>query len=197
LALNPTTDSPKKIFCESGAGILLSSLFINNKQSSLMQSIITLTTAFGRMAGRSLPVLCFLFLAICSNPALSTAQSVTEEAKVLQKTLDIPELQSFYLRSEANVYKQVCIMQYPVAFSASVTANKFGQQVAFLTRDKVGENLKSYFLFDEFAVEASQASVKATYYYEVNAQLKFVKLHAEFKKADGQWVLSSSSLEKQ
>ncbi len=127
--------------------------------------------------------------------AFAQAEDLSDRQAVLQKALDLPSLQSYYLKNADDSYAPVYVMQHPVAFDAGIEVKKFGKSVEFLQRREVTPSVRSYFLFHQFDIEGNKATVQADFYFQSGqGELKQVRASIKLSKADGQWTISASEL---
>lgn len=91
---------------------------------------------------------------------MGIAQSIDDQAKILQKCIDLTELQQYFPKNADNSFKQLRILNFPVSFPVSVKAVKFDQPVLFQTREEVvADNPDVLFTFSKFSITDNVASV--------------------------------------
>lgn len=102
--------------------------------------------------------LSLLVLAVSINISASEPDDIR---KILQKCIDLPELQKLYPESI-----QVYVLQHGISFSSGIDVTKFGKKVLFINKSQLESgNIKSYFLFWEFKIEHASANIDFVYNY--------------------------------
>jgi hypothetical protein len=131
-------------------------------------------------------------------PGFAMAQSLTDKAEVLQKCIDLPELQAYYPLDDAGTPVQIYVMQYPVSFESEFELVKFGQSVLFMDRSEINEDeIEAYFMFRSFDLTQNTAKVNLNYFYNYNygtKQFNMVSVIIELQKSDTLWSVSDINL---
>lgn len=127
-------------------------------------------------------------------PGIAMAQSSTDAADVLQKCIDLPELQQYYPLDAAGTPLQIYVMQYPVSFESDLELSKFGKSVLFMDRTEIVENeIQAHFMFRSFDLTQNTAQVNLNYFYNYNystKQFNMVSSIIELHKTDTLWSVS-------
>jgi len=91
---------------------------------------------------------------------IGMAQTSNDQSQVLQKCLDLTEIQQYYPQNVDNSYKQLLILNFPVSLPVNLNVSKFGQSVLFKTRAEiVADNPDAFIAFSTFSVIGNTASV--------------------------------------
>jgi hypothetical protein len=95
------------------------------------------------------------FFFFITTPLFIMAQSNEDIARILQKCIDLPELQQ-----NINSFENVYVLQHGVSFPSTINVTKSGKRVQFITKSQLAtENIQCYILFWEFKVEANSAKI--------------------------------------
>ena len=127
-----------------------------------------------------------------------TTISLSDSNIVLQRVLDLPDLQAYYPKNDKGEFERIYIMQYPFVFPSGIKAFKFENPVFIVDRSIiVNEQAEAYFLFQKFEITDNSAEVKFSL--NVNYTAKHTnKIHVEgsvtLKKANGIWEISTYKL---
>lgn len=146
------------------------------------------------MKNRFKLLLMFLFFVFIQK--MGIAQSIDDQAKVLQKCIDLTELQQYFPKNADNSFKQLRILNFPVSFPVSVKAVKFDQPVLFQTREEVvSDNPDLLFTFSKFSVADNAASVV----YNLNcnrnsATPSMVEVTVSLAKSADNWSITEFTL---
>ena len=135
---------------------------------------------------RTLMILLFFGFAI-----QGMAQSSDDRAQVLQKCIDLQQLQLYYPRDARGAIKQLKIMQHGISFPENINVSKNGVRPAFLSKKEVSETgMNAYFLFHEFTISETVASVAFIYHYSEADQLVVT---LELEKTGSNWSVKKSN----
>lgn len=95
------------------------------------------------------------FLSFITMPLFMMAQSNDDITRILQKCIDLPELQQ-----NINSFENIYVLQHGVSFPSTTNVTKSGRKVHFINKSQLQtENIQCYFLFWEFKVEANSAHI--------------------------------------
>lgn len=139
-----------------------------------------------------------IFLLILTSTSLGYAQSQTDQSTILQKCIDLPEIQKLYPLDIEGKPVAVHIMQYPIEIPTDIGINKFGKNPVFMSRHEIYDNnIDAYFLFQNIDILESTAYLVSTFYYDYNSpDQKVLSIDMSFIKKDGNWEVSSSKVTK-
>jgi len=126
------------------------------------------------------------------------AQSKNDHPQVLQKCIDIPELQEFYPRDVKENLKQLYVMQHGISFPETINVSKSGKALMFLEKNEiVDKGINAFFLFRDFNVSQDSASVAFVYYFNFDGSYKdFVAVELELKRAGDTWSVAHSKIQR-
>jgi hypothetical protein len=126
------------------------------------------------------------------------AQSRTDQALILQKCIDLPELQSYLKDSEGKI-QQLCINYWnPLLFPLNLGLTKGGKSIIYkpmyVDSDKAGV---PFILFRTFLITGEVAKVDFEYHFVTNNSSQLLKVHLDFIKNDNDWEISKTALTNQ
>jgi hypothetical protein len=152
-------------------------------------------------------VLCFVFLTTVfakvvkkqhnGNPIVyaHNLQAASDTTAILQKCLDMPELQQYFPKNLDGTYKQVYVMQYPVAFSANNAVSKFQQSVLFEQRGAIyADKADEFFMFTSFAISGNTATVAFYYHYNYTTTPATIEVTLTLQKTGTEWAITTTQL---
>ncbi|HBB92397.1 MAG: hypothetical protein A2X22_10250 [Bacteroidetes bacterium GWF2_49_14] len=126
------------------------------------------------------------------------AQSPGEIAPILQKCMDIPDLQKYYPPSVNDKKSPIYIVQYPVAFPEGIVLTKNGSEVKFITISQLAENpVQEYFMFRSLNSGPDSTTAVINYFYDCNSalkQFKMLTINVDLEKAGKRWNVSQAIL---
>lgn len=119
----------------------------------------------------------------------------TDDAAVLQSCLDLPEIQQYYPTNADGSYKQVFIMQFPVAFDPSLAVKKFGQPILFEARQAIyADKAEGFFIVKEFTITGNSASVNFRYFYNYTTVALFTDISLTLQKSGNTWTILTTKI---
>jgi len=138
----------------------------------------------------------YLFIfALLLGAVCSWGQSTSDQAKILQKIIDLPDLQQYYPMSPERIHEKVYIVQQPVAFPAGIQLSKFGQPVQFIDNAEILDKLSvAYFVFQTFTITGNTADVIFDFYYTYTTNKALFQCSALLYKTDDTWSISNAKL---
>jgi len=121
------------------------------------------------------------------------AQSRQDQSQILQKCIELQELQQYY-PLDANGNQKPLIINYwhPVLFPTDLMVMNGGKNVEF--REMSAENNKNaeaYFLFKKFEVFPGSSLVKFDYSYNNADHLKAIEVTLELSKTLDEWEIAN------
>lgn len=126
------------------------------------------------------------------------AQPLDDKSLVLQKCIDLAELQQYYPVDDAGSPSQIFVMEYPVAFSPDLNVSKSGKQVLFMSReDVIANKVKAYFIFRSLDISGNLAKANINYFYDFDyttQQPKIVMVNVEMNKVGSAWDVTTINL---
>jgi hypothetical protein len=123
------------------------------------------------------------------------AQPDNDMSVLLQKTVDLSELQQYYPKNPDNSVKPLVIMQHGVSFPTNISVLHHSNPLVFKSKaDIVGE--PAYFLFWTFQIEPNNARVEFTYSYNVGTNApQAQKASLTLLKSGGFWDIVNIQIE--
>jgi hypothetical protein len=160
-----------------------------------------------RTISRKLPLafgctICILsfFLSAEAAPAIDPGYGheyqtpLSDSSLVLQACLDMPGLQSFYVKNPDDSYKPVYIMQAPIAFPAGLSVSKFQQDVIFESRAGIYSNNRDAFVIvKSFLIEGSVAKVAFDYNYHYTTTPAAFEVILTLEKNGADWTITNTT----
>jgi hypothetical protein len=123
-------------------------------------------------------------------------QTSGDIAKVLQKCLNLPELESNYPQNPDGSYKQLTIMQHGVSFPEDIQVSKSGVAVLFKSKQEVMKGNITYFLFNDFTLTSSTARIAFAYYYNPANPEAVLLVNLNMEKRGNEWLIIQSQFER-
>lgn len=140
---------------------------------------------------KTLLIILTVAMAICVK-----SQNITDMEAVIQKCVDLPELQGYYPQNTDGSFVPVHIMQYPMRFDEGLNIEKHGEPPVFMTREEINDNnIDAYFLFERIEWVSNQAFVKFSFYYDCKSgSPQYLHFVIDMIKNNDLWeVISSES----
>lgn len=135
-----------------------------------------------------------LFLLLLMVLSVS-GQTTTDREAILQKCIDLPEIQNLLPADATGKPEAIHIMQHAVSFDENMKVTKFGKNLEFLSKDQVyNQNCKAYFRFDRFEINNNTALISFDFEYNRNALTEpgLVKITLNIQKNDTEWIITES-----
>ena len=128
--------------------------------------------------------------------SMSWGQTAGDRAAILQKTIDLADLQQYYPLNADGTSQEIYIMQHEVSFPFDIEVSKFGKKPVFLGKDAVyNGNIKGFFLFEKFEITSSQAEVSLLYNLKAPQGYRAVAADLTLQKANGDWNITDKKVE--
>jgi hypothetical protein len=125
-------------------------------------------------------------------------QTATQQAAVIQKIIDLPELQQYYPKNADGNLKQLCITQYLISFPEDLPVAKAGSKILFLAPQEIIANkIEAYFTFRSFGMDQNAANTSFSFFYQYDyttEQFKMLSVNLELKKTGTDWIVSSLNI---
>lgn len=129
----------------------------------------------------------FLIAAFLGLTTLSIAQSKTDVQTVIQMSIDMDELPSYY-HPEKEGRKPLMIESNGV-ISSELELVKFGEPVKFMKKpDLFFNNIEAFLVFDKFEISSKAATVHFQYIIEG------IRIMLTFEKMDNAWLIETKKL---
>lgn len=120
-----------------------------------------------------------------------------DKAAVLQKVVDLQQLQSSYSKNPDGSFQRLVVMQHAVSFPETIAVNHAGQALIFKAKDQIrGEGVNAYFYFHTFNVSGDVAKVEFTYYHDQQSDTPKMEIGIVTLLKNGtSWTITQSSIE--
>lgn len=129
---------------------------------------------------------------LCIN--YTYAQSPDDQIKVLQKCIDLKELQD-YLPGKST--QPLYVMQHGVSFDKDIKVSKNGKPLVFLSKQEIkSQQPQAYLLFWTFEINEKTARVSFVYNYDQNQSPKAVRTDLELNKQGAEWTVKTVAINK-
>jgi len=136
-----------------------------------------------------------LIFALLLGAVSSWGQTVADQAAVLQKILDQPDLQQYYPLAPDQSREQVYVVQAPYAFPAGLQLSKFGKSVQFIANAKTLDNQSvAYFEFQALSINGNTADASFDFYYTLIRNKALFKCTVVLKKTGNDWSITETNL---
>jgi len=124
------------------------------------------------------------------------AQSKSDQGLILQKCIDLPELQSYLIKDSDGKTQQLCINYWePYIFPINLGITKGGKSIIYkemsADADKAGD---PFILFKIFQITGEVAKVDFEYHFVTNNSSKLLQVHLDLIKIGNDWDISKTSL---
>ena len=125
------------------------------------------------------------------------AQAPGDITMILQKCIDLPDLQQIYPVNNDGSLKQLNVLQHGVSFPSNTNVSKSGLKVRFVDKNQLAaEEITSYFLFWEFVIDNNSAKVDFIYnFMDTDNTPKMYRVIIEMQRAGDGWTATSTKTE--
>lgn len=122
----------------------------------------------------------------------------TDQSMVLQKCIDLPELQQYYPMDADGNFKPIYIMQHSINFPDNLNLDGFSKKIVFMTKDQIYKNnVDAFFQFEKFDILQNSANITFTYFYDLNIKSLIKQIvPIELLKAGDSWNELTIKLER-
>ena len=124
------------------------------------------------------------------------AQSLNDQAQILQKCIDLKDLQNYFPLDTKGDMKQLNIIQYPLSFSSQISLSKAGNNVKFLSMPELSKNkVEAYFMFRSLQINNNVATANFSYFYNcIGDNFKMLSVIVELEKSGSNWNVINFNL---
>lgn len=122
--------------------------------------------------------------------------SKNELTEVIQKCIDLPELQKYYPSDSDGSLKQLNILKYPLLIPSELALTKGGKPVNFIPQSTIaGVNVQAYSRYRAIENTGNTLKVNFNYFYKDGSQSeKTLFILIEFQKSGSNWNIINSSI---
>jgi hypothetical protein len=136
-----------------------------------------------------------LIFAMLLGAAGAWGQSANDQAAVLQKIVDLPDLQQYYPMDAVQNRSQVFVVKSVVQFPANLQLAKFGKPVSFIdSADILKGQSVAYFVFNTFTIDGNSAHATFNFYYTYTTKQSIFECSVVLNKSGDSWAISESKL---
>lgn len=135
-----------------------------------------------------------LVISISAFAQDSGGRSSSDLTVVLQKCIDLPQLQGHLPIGPDGAIKQLHIVKYPFEVPKDILLNKAGKTVVILDAGAT-EGLQNYFMFRRVDLTATSAIISFNFFANSDSGSKPLTVFVELKKHDGMWNVINSNLQ--
>ena len=139
-------------------------------------------------------IIFFVFISIWS-----VGQTRNDQAQILKKCIDLPELQSYLMTdAEGNIQQLYIYYWQPLSFSLDLGLTKGGKDIIYKgMSDDAGKNGDPFILFKTFIITGEVAKIAFDYHYGTTNNLKLLQVNLDFKKIGDDWSVAKTLLTNQ
>jgi hypothetical protein len=121
------------------------------------------------------------------------AQSRQDQVQILQKCIELSQLQQYYpLDSDGSQKPLIINYWHPVLFPTDLSVMNAGKNVEFrLMSIESSKNAEAYFLFYKFEVYESSSSVRFDFSYDNASHLKVLEVMLDLSKTGDAWEITN------
>lgn len=160
-----------------------------------MKHLIKIGRVFKNPSIKNLQTFFIICILICSSQSKLSAQTSSDQALVLQKSIDLMVLQQYYPKNQDNSFKPLVVLQHGVSFPANILVAHHSNSLAFKTKADIS-NETAYFLFWEFQINGNTARVEFSYNYNMGtASATTQKVTLAFEKSGTIWNITNTNIE--
>lgn len=130
-------------------------------------------------------------------------QQANDKGKIVQKCIDLEDLQKFYPRSATGEYEPVYILLHGVSFESDMKLSKFGKEPVYVNKEELTEKgIVTFFLFHTVDISKNAAHVCFAFYYDNRGNdsplnTAHIKYDLEMSKdARGNWSITKINSER-
>jgi hypothetical protein len=124
------------------------------------------------------------------------AQTPADQSQIIQKCLDLSEIQQYLPSDLQGNHLPAYIMQLPMVLPEDADVTKFGKKPVYLNRTEMyANNTEAFFQFREITIEQSSARVLFTFNCNyTQPQQKVLHYTILLQKNDNDWTITSTEL---
>ena len=139
-------------------------------------------------------IIFFVFISICA-----IGQTRNDQAQILKKCIDLPELQSYLMTdAEGNIQQLSIYYWQPSSFSLDLGLTKGGKDIIYkVMSDDAGKMGDPFILFKTFIITGEVAKIAFEYHYGTTNSLKLLQVNLDFIKISDEWTVSKTLLTNQ
>lgn len=124
------------------------------------------------------------------------AQATGDTKAILQKCIDLPELQQYLSLNNDGSLSQIYVLQHGVSFPPNTEVYKSGKRVQFINKSQLASGgIGNYFLFWELNIEQNLAKVDFVYNFLVSGNLTTQRVILELVKTGDSWNVTDTKIQ--
>jgi len=137
-----------------------------------------------------------LIFAILLGAVCSREQNTDDMTVVLQKCIDLPELQQYYPLDENGKPDEMYINYWaPTLFSTDLVVSKNGKNIDFLPMSQMSAAIENaFFFFNIWEITPSYAMIVFEYTYDFKTQPKVLEVKLTMQKTNDVWGISDTQI---
>jgi len=134
-----------------------------------------------------------------ANEQTNTIPTRSDQAQILKKCIDLPELQSYLMKdSDGNIQQLSIYYWHPLLFPLDLGLTKGGKDIIYkvmsLNAEKEGN---PFILFRKFLITGDVAKIDFDYHYGTTISSKLLHVNLDFKKIGDEWTILNTLLTNQ
>ena len=139
-------------------------------------------------------IIFFVFISICA-----IGQTRNDQAQILKKCIDLPELQSYLMTdAEGNIQQLSIYYWHPLSFPLDLGLTKGGKEIIYKVMSADAEKAGDPFiLFQKFLITGDVAKIVFDYHYGTTNNSKLLQVNLDLKKIGDEWSVAKALLTNQ
>ena len=135
-----------------------------------------------------IPTFIFIALTMTFYACVAIGQTDNDKQEILQKCIDLDELQQYYHENKVDGRKPLVIYNNGVV-PTNINLTKFGVKVEFMNMEELFfYNKQAYLDFDKFEISSNEAVIQ--FHYAIEGLTVKIKLEKESDK----WIIKKKEL---
>jgi hypothetical protein len=139
-----------------------------------------------------------LIVGLIVNAAFSvSAHTQTDFSKIIQKCVDLPELQAYYSAANGFPPQQLYILYHGLEFPSDMTVTKFGKPVLLISKQGLQEYSPDvWMIFRELNLVGNKCNVDFRMYYKYTTEQEtLIVVNLELEKNGSVWTVKKIKTE--
>lgn len=130
----------------------------------------------------------FIMAMLLLITGIAFGQGLNDQAAILKKCLDVPEIQQYFPTDSDGHPKAVYIMQHAVSFPTDIPVSKFGQRLVFLGKDDlIDMNVDAFILFEVFEIAGNNAEITMLFNKNQENGYRAYEIKLKMSNANSTW----------
>jgi hypothetical protein len=132
-----------------------------------------------------------------AQESVSAGAADDNQALLLQKCLELTELQPYYPKNTDGTYQPLRVLQHGISFPTDLKVSVGNKPVVFVEKAQIAaDQVEAYFLFYAFTIGEKSAKVDFVFNYDQTSSLKKMQVVSlELQKAGSSWTIVQTKIE--